>query len=87
MSKRDRTYPVPRHTRFVWVSSEHGPQYPPSQGLVLEWRRYRYRWYALVQTVVEEPGRRAMTVMAWLPAERLIPVVADPNDGRPRRLV
>jgi hypothetical protein len=84
--KRDKQYPQPTRTRWVWVAFERGRQQPPSQGLIIEWRRYRYSWWALCQVVVDEPGHQPMTVMSWIPVERLVPVIADPNDGRPRRL-
>ena len=47
----DRTYPPQKHTRHVWVA-QAGPQQPPLQGYVLEWRRHSYRWSALVLVTV-----------------------------------
>ena len=73
----DKEWPRPRHTRFVWVS-QPGPQVPPVQGLVLDWRRHSYRWSALVVTVQEQDGR-SVVVQEWVEAERLRPVKADPN--------
>ena len=54
--------------------------------LIIEWRRYQYSWWALCQVVIDEPGHQPMTVMSWVAVERLVPVIADPNDGQPRRL-
>jgi hypothetical protein len=68
----------PRSTRFVWVA-QPGPQVPPLQGLVLDWRRNSYRWTALVATVhLAEEGRPPMG-HEWVEAERLWPVRTDPN--------
>ena len=54
---KDREWPKPRHTRFVWVA-QPGLQVPPAQGLVLDWRRHSHRWSALVVTVqLDEHGR------------------------------
>lgn len=52
--RKDREWPRPRHTRHVWIRSE-STLLPPTQGLVLEWRRHSYRWSALVQ-YVRNPG-------------------------------
>ena len=46
-SRKDRRYATPRTTRYVWVRPEQ-PGVAPVQGYVLEWRRYSYRWNALV---------------------------------------
>lgn len=35
----DRTFALQRHTRHVWVQLA-GPQQPPIQGYILEWRRH-----------------------------------------------
>jgi len=77
-SRKDREWPKPRHTRFVWVS-QPGPQVPPVQGLVLDWRRQSYRWSALVVTVRPDHHGRPLVVQEWIEAERLRPVRADPN--------
>lgn len=76
-SRRDREWPKPKHTRFVWVS-QPGVQVPPVQGLVLEWRRHSYRWSALVVTVHDEGGR-PVVVQEWIEAEQLRPMRADPK--------
>lgn len=84
-SRVDKTYPPQKHTRHVWVQ-QAGPQQPPLQGYVLEWRRHSYRWSALVVvTVVDEKGQPS-TCTEWLPAEVLTPVKSDPNTGRQRYL-
>ena len=76
-NRRDRQWPRPRRTRFVWVSRP-GPQVPPVQGYVLDWRRHGYRWWALVVTVSSEEAP-PVVLQEWLPAERLRPVRSDPN--------
>ena len=75
--RRDRGWPKPRHTRFVWVTAP-GRQGPPVQGLVLDWRRHSYRWSALVVTVRIEDGQ-PLVVQEWFDADRLRPVRSDPN--------
>ncbi len=77
--RRDREWPRPRHTRHVWVRSE-STLVPPVQGYVLEWRRQSYRWSALVLYTRETPEASVEYVQQWLPAERLRPVKADPNE-------
>jgi len=76
-NRRDKEWPTPRSTRFVWIS-QPGLQVPPVQGLVLDWRRHSYRWSALVVTVRTEDGG-SVVVQEWVPAERLTPVRSDPN--------
>jgi hypothetical protein len=76
-NRKDREWPRPRHTRFVWVS-QLGPQVPPVQGLVLDWRRHSYRWSALVVTVRLVEGR-PVVVQEWVEVDRLRPVRSDPN--------
>lgn len=83
--RRDREWPTPAATRHVWVAQED-VRVPPLQGFVMDWRRYSYRWWALV-LVVETPKDAAPVIlMQWLPVERLTPIKSDPNDGRARRL-
>ena len=77
-NRKDREWPRPRHTRFVWVR-QSGTLTPPVQGLVLDWRRHAYRWSALVVTVRLEDGR-PVVVQEWVEAERLSPVRSDPNN-------
>jgi len=77
-NRRDREWPKPRHTRFVWVS-QPGLQVPPVQGLVVDWRRQSYRWSALVVTVHTDDEGRPVVVHEWVEAERLRPVKSDPN--------
>ena len=76
-SRRDREWPRPRRTRFVWIKSESS-LVPPVQGLVLGWRRQSYKWSALVVYVQDHDGDTAY-VQQWLPLERLTPVVSNPN--------
>lgn len=59
---------------------------PPVQGFVVDWRRYSYRWWALVLIVHTADAKPPVTLMEWLPVERLTPVKSDPNDGRARRI-
>ena len=75
-SRKDREWPRPRRTRFVWVS-QSSPQVPPKQGLVLDWRRQSYRW-----SVRTDDQGRPVVVQEWVEAERLRPVRADPNRRR-----
>ena len=77
-SRKDRGWPRPRTTRFVWVS-QTGLQVPPAQGLVLDWRRQSYRWSALVVTVRADEHGRPVVLQEWVEAERLRPVRSDPN--------
>lgn len=84
-NRRDRRWPKPRRARHVWVLAEDW-HYPPAPGLVLEWRRTRYRWSARVLFLTDPDSEQPTAVQCWLPAERLVPIVSDPNDGRPRRL-
>ncbi len=76
----DRTWPPQKHTRHVWVA-QAGPQTPPLQGYVLEWRRHSYRWAALVVVTVVDDDGRPSSCTEWLPAEILTPVKSDPNNG------
>lgn len=77
-SKRDK-WPPPKRWRHVWMAGE--TQYAmPHQALVLDWHEDRRGcWSALVKYVDESPiyGRRFVEV--WVPAERLRPVMSDPN--------
>ena len=81
-SRRDRLWPRPRSTRHVWIRSENS-LIPPTQGLVLEWRRHSYKWSALVLYVKEEKDSSPVYLQQWLPAERLWPVKSDPNGPSP----
>ena len=76
-NRRDKQWPKPRSTRFVWVA-QPGLQVPPVQGLVLDWRRRSYRWSALVVSVRVEDGQ-PVVVQEWVDVERLKPVRSDPN--------
>ena len=77
-NRKDRKWPRPRTTRFVWVS-QPGPQVPPLQGLVLDWRRSSYRWSALVVTVHSDKQGQPVVQQEWVEVERLRPVRVDPN--------
>ena len=81
----DGQWPRPKATRHVWVRQE-GLQAPPIQGFVVEWRRWSYRWFALVLTVHAPTEGPPISVMEWMRAEQLTPVKSDPNDGRAYRL-
>ena len=61
--------------------SQPGPQVLPVQGLVLDWRRYSYRWSALVVTVRTDDQGRPVVVHEWVEAERLRLVKATPTGG------
>jgi hypothetical protein len=78
----DRLWPRPRRTRHVWIKNE-STLLPPTQGLVLEWRRQAYKWAALVLFVHEEPDKSPIFMQQWFPVERLRPVQSDPNDPAP----
>jgi hypothetical protein len=81
----DREWAKPKTTRHVWVAQE-GVQAPLVQGFVVEWRRYSYRWFALVLTVRVPKEAAPVVKMEWLRAEQLTPVKSDPNDGRAWRI-
>lgn len=50
--------------------------------LIVAWRRHGYRWSALVVYCVDVEGSEdAAVVQRWVPAERLRPVRADPNEA------
>ncbi|WP_109507343.1 hypothetical protein [Nocardioides speluncae] len=72
-SKRDR-WPDYKPVRFVLIRRRMRWE-RPYQGLLVEWRRHSYRWFALV-AFVDDDG--AM-VMRWLPADTLLPIEVDPN--------
>lgn len=76
-SRRDREWPVPRNTRFVYVLAEN-PLHSPVQGLVVAWNRRRYRWSAWVVRV-DDSDAGGRLILDWVPLERLRPVRADPN--------
>lgn len=77
----DRTWQVPRATRHVWVRFDPAPHAPPVQGLVLEWRRHGYRWWAKVLIVTTDERGRPRQEARWVEVEQLTPVRSDPNDG------
>lgn len=77
----DRSWPVPRATRHVWVRFEDGPHAAPVQGYVLEWKRHSYRWWANVVAVTQDEHGRPQSLSRWVERERLTPVRSDPNDG------
>ena len=77
----DRTWPVPRATRHVWVRLDNAPHAAPVQGLVLEWRRHGYQWWASVLTVTTDEQGRPRQEVRWVEVERLTPVRSDPNGG------
>ena len=73
----DREWPAPRNTRHVWVFGEDRLT-PPTQGLVIAWRRHSYRWSALVVRI-DESVAEGRVIQDWLPIDRLRPVRSDPN--------
>lgn len=79
-SRRDKEWPRPRFTRHVWVLEAHQPLRMPHQGLVLDWRRYAYRWSAFVAYVIltgdHQPER---VVTEWIPISRLRAVKRHPD--------
>ena len=77
----DRTWPVPRATRHVWVRLDDTPHAAPTQGYVVEWRRHGYRWWASVVTVGPDEHGRPRAEARWVEVERLTPVRSDPNTG------
>ena len=84
-SRKDREWPTPATTRHVWVAQE-GVQVPPIQGFVVDWRRHAYRWWALVLVVQQPKEGGPVTLMEWMPVERLTPVKSNPNDGQSWRI-
>ena len=79
--KLDRTWPVPRATRHVWVKADDGPHAAPVQGYVLEWKRHSYAWWANVVWVSLDERKRPQTQSRWVELDRLTPVRSDPNTG------
>lgn len=51
----------------------------PWQGLLIEWRRHSYNWYARVSCVQDDGAE----VTRWLPATRLYPLDVDPTSLTP----
>lgn len=50
----------------------------PTQGFLLEWRRWSGEWYGVVSYVAERTEPHA--TITWLfPARRLFPIAVDPN--------
>lgn len=50
----------------------------PTQGFLLEWRRWSGHWYGVVIYVAERTEPHAS--ITWLfPARRLFPIIVDPN--------
>jgi len=78
--RRD-AWPAYRSVRFVLIRRERWQL--PARGLVTGWRRTRRGgWEAKVVYVVDDPERVQTTLslhVDWVPAERLMPVWADPN--------
>lgn len=77
----DRTWPIPRATRHVWVRLDEPPHAAPVQGYVLEWRWHSYQWFASVVTVGTDEQGRPRADVRWVEVERLTPVRSDPNTG------
>ena len=59
----------------------------PYQGLVLEWRKVRGAWTALVVYLDDQSSNERRTVLRWVRAEHLRPVESDPNTMGWRRRV
>ncbi|GEB64601.1 hypothetical protein SAT01_20490 [Sinomonas atrocyanea] len=75
-------WPRPQTTRHAWFKDTQDPGVLPRQVLVVSWRRHSYRWSALVVYCVEVEGSEdPAVVQRWVPAERLRPVRADPNEA------
>lgn len=75
-------WPRPRTTRHAWFKDSDERAEPPRQVLVVSWRRHSYRWSALVIYCVEVEGsEEPAVVQRWVPAEKLRPVRADPNQA------
>jgi len=62
--KRDQEWPLPATTRHVWVQSPEHHQ-PPDPGLLIAWQRVGWTWWALVVTVMDRPGKSAVTIQRW----------------------
>lgn len=76
--KRRERWPIPRHTRHVWVLREYRWEVP-WQGYVIEWRRHSYHWYANV-LYVDDSDEAKPVVQRWFPREMLLPVRSAPED-------
>lgn len=75
-TRRDR-WPAYRPTRHVLVARS-GRHARPWQGFVVDWRRKRADWQALV-VYQDETIEGAPLVWRWIPAGTLRPVFPDPN--------
>lgn len=67
-----------RHTRHVWVLGDRRWE-TPHQGLVIDWKRHSYKWFALV-VLVDPSVPEQPFIVSWFPAQRLLPVRSIPED-------
>ena len=77
-TRAERTWPTPRRAVHAWarIDPRH-PLAPPVPCLVLEWRRRSHLWEARIVALTPDD----VLLQLWVPAERLRPVRADPNEA------
>lgn len=76
-ARRDKQWPMPEHTSHVWVQSPEDHQ-PPDPGVVIEWRRWEYKRYALVFVVMHRQGRVAC-IQRWFAEADVIEAPTRPK--------
>jgi hypothetical protein len=79
-SKRD-VWPPYEPTRHVLIKRQDYRYARPWQGFVVEWRRAKRRWEALV-VFADDSREGAPLTLRWFPAEELRPCRPDPNVPR-----
>jgi len=79
-SRRD-VWPPYQPTRHVLIKRQDYRYARPLQGFVIEWRRARKVWEALV-VVADDAQPGAPVTARWVPAGQLRPCRPDPNEPR-----
>ena len=74
--RRDRHWPKPAVVRHVWVQSPEDHQ-PPDPGLLIEWRRFDYQWFAHVIVVYSRGGSTAV-IQRWFHQDDVIRAPTEP---------
>jgi hypothetical protein len=75
-SRRDQHWPKPAIVCHVWVQSPEDHQ-PPDPGLVIEWRRFDYQWFAYVIVVHSREGSTAV-IQRWFHQDDVIRAPTEP---------
>lgn len=74
-------WPPYEPTRHVLVKRTDHRYARPWQGLVIDWKRDKRGWLALV-VFMDEALEGSPLVQRWLPVDELRPVETDPNPQR-----